>query len=279
MTRAAATIGLAQPSISNALARLRAAFEDELFVKKPQGMVPTARAETLAPTVDAALNLISEALLEEAPFDPLTTSATITLAAPDNLVLSTAPYFAARLAEVAPRFSLRFVPFEKDSIFSALDAGAVDVAISRFATLPARLYQRDWMSDRFVVIARRDHPYVHRGLTLSRYCDADHVLVSFRADARGAIDESLAALGRSRTIAMVVSQFVVVPNIVARTDYLATIPQSVAADLAERAGCGCFPLPLNQEEWTNQIVWSGQTNADPAKRFAVETLLVLRTAP
>ncbi len=171
------------------------------------------------------------------------------------------------------------MPFEKNSVFAALDAGATDIAISRFARIPARLYQRDWMSDRFVVIARRDHPAVQAGLTLSQYCDADHLLVSFRADARGAIDESLDALGRRRNIAMVVSQFAVVPNIVVRTDYLATIPQSVAADLAKQAGCICLPLPLDHEEWTNQIVWSAQTNADPAKRFAVETLLEFQKTP
>jgi DNA-binding transcriptional LysR family regulator len=279
VTRAAATIGLAQPSMSNALARLRAVFEDELFVKSPQGMVPTTRAESLAPTVMAALDLIAQALSDDMPFDPLTTSATVTIAAPDNLVLSIAPNLAAKLAKVAPRFDLRFVPFEKDSVFAALDSGMADIALSRFSAIPARFYQRAWLTDRFVVIAREGHPAVQNGLSLDGFCHADHVLVSFRADARGAIDDSLAALGRQRNIAMVVSQFAVVPDIIARTDYLATIPKSVANHLADRARCVCLPLPLDQEEWNNQIIWSSQTNADPAKRFAVEAIQGLRAAP
>lgn len=279
VTRAAATIGLAQPSLSNALARLRAVFEDELFVKSSRGMVPTARAEALAPSIMSALDLIAKALSEGAPFDPLTTSATVTIAAPDNLVLSIAPNLAAKLAKVAPRFDIRFVPFEKDDVFASLDSGTADIALSRFAAIPARFHQRDWLTDRFVVIAREGHPAVQRGLSLDGFCHADHVLVSFRADARGAIDESLAALGRQRNIAMVMSQFAVVPDIIARTNYLATIPESVANHLSDRAGCVCMPLPLDQEEWDNQMIWSGQTNADPAKRFAVETLLRLKTTP
>jgi hypothetical protein len=67
----------------------------------------------------------------------------------------------------------------------------------------------------------------------------------------------------------VLAQFGVVPDIIAQTAYLATLPSSVAAQLAERAGCEIHPLPLSQDDWMNTMLWSAQTNADPAKRFAI----------
>lgn len=273
VTRAGAAIGLAQPSMSNALSRLRAVLDDQLFVKTPKGMVPTPRADSLAPKITAAMVLIEEAFENPQPFDPATTAATITIAAPDNLVMGLAPPLAAHLAEVAPSFDIRFAGFEKDQTLRALDRGDVDMVLGRFENLPARFYQRDWMTDSFVVIAREGYPFGKGGLTLECFCKADHVLTSFRPDNRGAIDTYLTSLGKTRRVSMVVSQFAVVPDIIARTDYLATIPSTVATTLAKRTGCEIFPLPFEQDNWTNTLVWSAQTQADRAKRFAVDAVI------
>src|ERR1043166_8911505 len=44
VTIAASTLGLTQSAVSNQLARLRDAFDDPLFVRTSEGMVPTPRA-------------------------------------------------------------------------------------------------------------------------------------------------------------------------------------------------------------------------------------------
>ncbi len=275
VTRAGATIGLAQPSMSNALSRLRAELNDALFVKTPRGMIPTPRADAIAPKVDAALALIADAFEDPKPFDPATTAATITIAAPDNLVLDIAPRLAAHLAQAAPHFDVQFAAFDKTTVLDALDRGNVDMSLARFMDLPARFYQFDWMPDSFVVIARKGHACAAGGLTLDDFCAADHVLTSFRPDSRGAIDETLATLGKKRRVSMVLPQFAVVPDIIAQTDYLATVPATVAANLAERAGCDVYPLPFDQPAWTNTLVWSPHTNVDSAKRYAVDAVLKL----
>ncbi len=272
VTRAASRLGLAQPSMSNALARMRALFDDALFVKTPQGMVPTERAEALAPKVDAALALVAEALDAPAPFDPASARGTITLAAPDNVVLGLAPALACRVEEVAPGLDLRFGGFNKDVVMGALDRGEADLAIGRFAEIPARFHQRVAGRDRFVVIARADHALAAEGLSLDGFCAATHILVSFRHDGRGAVDSALAALGRSRRVGLVLAQFAVVPDIVARTDHIATIPESVAGALAARAGCAIHPLPLAVDPWQMRMIWSAVANADPATRFVIDTI-------
>ena len=49
VTRASKRIGITQPAVSNALNRLRYLAKDDLFVRTSEGVVPTARAITLAP--------------------------------------------------------------------------------------------------------------------------------------------------------------------------------------------------------------------------------------
>ncbi len=275
VTRAADLIGLAQPSMSNALSRLRAVLEDELFVRTPGGMVPTPRADRLAPQIDEALALISEAIAKTRNFDPHTATGVLKISAPDNLTLMLAPMLAAHLATKAPNLNLRFFPFNKDTIFQQLDRGEVDTALSRFKDISPRFLQSDCGLDRFVVLARRTHPVFQVGLTLDRYCKADHVLVSFSSDRRGAIDEHLDTINRQRRVALVLSQFSIVPKIIAQTDYLATVPESVAISLCANENCATIPLPFEFETWTTQLVWSNRTDADPAKRFVTQAITSL----
>ena len=56
VTKAAGRIGLSQPAMSHALSRLRDLFADDLFVRTPTGMEPTARAREIAPLVAAAIS-------------------------------------------------------------------------------------------------------------------------------------------------------------------------------------------------------------------------------
>src|SRR5258706_12579995 len=69
VTRAGQRIGLSQPAMSHALARLRHMLKDELFIRTPGGMVPTPRAEALAQPLRTALSEMQLAL-EPAAFDP-----------------------------------------------------------------------------------------------------------------------------------------------------------------------------------------------------------------
>src|SRR5437763_16072011 len=49
VTRAGSKVGLSQPAVSHALSRLRYMMKDELSISTPDVMVPTPRAERLAP--------------------------------------------------------------------------------------------------------------------------------------------------------------------------------------------------------------------------------------
>ncbi|MGP1256530.1 MAG: LysR family transcriptional regulator [Kiloniellales bacterium] len=273
VTRAGTRIGLAQPSMSNALARLRQLFGDSLFIRTPRGMAPTEQAERLAPKIAAALALIQEAVEPPAPFDPKRAAAEIVIATSDDINLTLSPRLAWQFGAAAPNFDLHLRPLDKDRIFAELDAGGVDMAIGRFPDLPPRFLQQALWQDDFVCIARRDHPAPLADLSPRRFAELPQVLMTLRADERGAVDAALQKLGLRRRVALTVGQFIVIPDIVGRTDYIAAIPRSVAEALAERAGCSLHPMPIAMEPWTISLVWSQATQSNPAKSFAVSEIV------
>ncbi|MCR9195577.1 MAG: LysR family transcriptional regulator [Hyphomonas sp.] len=274
VTRAGQSIGLAQPTMSNALSRLRYLFDDKLFARSPRGMLPTERAHALAPKIAQALALVSEVVEPAAAFDPKTAKAEITIAAPDSVVMTIGADLATSFAATAPNFDLRFRPLAKATLFDELDTALVDCAIGTFADIPARFYQRTAKTDGFVCIARKNHPMLKDGLTLERFTELSHVLATLKGDAVGVMDDRLKDLGLTRRIALTVGQVTVVPDIVANTDYIATIPSSVGHSIADRAGCDVFPVPLDFPDWTVSLIWSEATQANVAKRFAVSQIEV-----
>lgn len=267
VTRAAARIGLAQPSMSNALARLRALFDDPLFVRTPDGMQPTAKALALDGPVTGALDTLRRALDAQAPFDPARATGVVRLAATDNLQLQMVPALARRLARAAPNLDLRIRPLDKQTVFEALDRGGLDLALGTFTALPTRIASRTIGADRFVVLAPAADPALADGLDLATYARRPHILATFRDDARGAIDEALAETGLGRRVAITVGQFLPLPFLVAETGFLATVPASVAERLAPLAGCAVHPLPLPVPAWPLQMLWSVGTDTAPLQRW------------
>ena len=100
VTRAGNGIRLSQPAMSHALSRLRYMLKDELFVRTPEGMVPTPRAEALAQPLRAALSDIQLAL-EPIAFDPATSDRRFVLAVNNYAAVVIAPPLAAAIARAS----------------------------------------------------------------------------------------------------------------------------------------------------------------------------------
>src|SRR3954464_9587528 len=83
VTRAADALGVTQSAMSHALNRLRAFFDDPLFVKAPEGMVPTRKADALRPAVMDIMASIRQRILAEAAFDAASSRRTFTFCMTD----------------------------------------------------------------------------------------------------------------------------------------------------------------------------------------------------
>ena len=262
VTKAAARLGLAQPSMSNALSRLRHLFGDALFVRTPTGMQPTPRALALAVPIAGALTQVRTALSEEAPFQPASAERTVRIVQTDYMELMVLPLLVGQLETEAPGLRIRSRTLDRLHALDRLDRGDVDICLGVFDELPSRFRVERLFEERFVCIARRDHPAFCEPITPERFADLPHVLASTRGDDQGVVDRVMRPLGLKRRVVASVSSFAAVPFIVGGTDYVATLPSRVAQRLAGIADVKIHAPPIPMPTFAVSLVWTAATDLD-----------------
>lgn len=272
VTRAAERLFLSQPATSHALGRLRHQLGDELFVKVPGGVRPTPRAVELADPVRTALLLLQDAFSPD-DFDPKTSHRVIRVATHDYLTTTLMDAVAAHLAVHAPLLSVRLSPTAGRAL-ERLDRQEADMAISAFGEVPERFEKRQLFRDRCVLLMRKGHPLASGRMTLRRYANARHLLISPRGDERGFADEALAAQGMTRHIAMIINQFAPAAGIVACSDLLLTVPERLARSAVALHDLQMRDAPIEPPGsfTSTDIVWHARLGKHPALEWFRDTL-------
>jgi DNA-binding transcriptional LysR family regulator len=278
--RAAERLHLSQSATSHALARLRSAFADQLFIRHPRGIEPTPRAVELMPRVAAVLESVRLVASPRGPFDPARLQATLSVAATDHAILSVIAPALARVQAAAPGVVLKLRPADTESALRLLDSGDLDIVLGSgsFAQIPQRFDCRLVHQERFVGIARKGHPaLVQRGtklhMELDDFARLPHILVSPRGDTRGAVDDALEALGRTRTVSVTCPGFLAVPFMVGASDSLAVVAERVALRLQDTAGVSLFELPLALPGWEVLVVRARGRANEPAVQWITNMMI------
>jgi DNA-binding transcriptional LysR family regulator len=266
VTRAADRIGLSQPAMSHALSRLRGLFADDLFVRTPTRMEPTARARQIAPLISAAIEQIEAALNLGAGFDPAKSEGIFTAGMAEYAEVALVGHLAAAFARDAARATLRLTPLTGTEAAERLDRGMIDVAVAHLGAMPARFHSIVLLRDPFVLVARRGHPCAAAPLPIEAYAALDHVLVSPRGDASGAIDRALAGLGLKRRIALLVATYLALPAALAASDLVATVPLRAARQIAASAAVDIMPLAIDLSA-TVSMAWHRRAASEPAQAW------------
>jgi DNA-binding transcriptional LysR family regulator len=264
VSRAGQRLGLSQPAVSNALAQLRAVLGDPLLVRGPRGMIPTERALALAGPLRAALSALANGLEPQRAFDPATAERAFTILTNDFVALALLPRLLARLEREAPGVRLQIRAWQENRVAADLERGEADLMIGFRRELPASHREERLFEDRFVVAVRKGHPAVRARLTLPTYVRLRHVIVSHVPEGRGVVDDALAARGLRRTVALRVSHFLLVPAIVAATDYVAAVSELVVRPFAEAWPLRLFKLPLAVPLAWVRTIWHERTDGSAA---------------
>jgi DNA-binding transcriptional LysR family regulator len=266
VTRAAGRIGLSQPAMSHALSRLRGLFADDLFVRTPTGMEPTARAREIAPLVSGAIEQIEAALNLGAGFDPAKSAGIFTAGMAEYAEVALVGRLAGAFAEQAPRATLRLLPLDGRDAAERLERGAIDVAVAHLRGLPTAIESQTLLRDPFVVVVRKGHPLTGAPLSIEAYAAQSHILVSPRGDTSGAIDRILVDFGLRRRISLLVATYLALPAALAASDLVATVPSRTAEQIAATAEVAILPLPIDLEA-TVSIAWHRRAASEPAQAW------------
>ncbi|MBL8680353.1 MAG: LysR family transcriptional regulator [Myxococcales bacterium] len=280
VTRAARRVGLSQPATSSALSRLRAHFEDPLFVRTARGIEPTPRAIAIAPVLASALEAVRATLAEPKAFDAANARRAFRLSVPDSLAVLVLPALLERIGREAPGIDLQLKPVVSslDDADRALLEGELDVAVVP-AKMPSSaersgVQQRALWREEFVCVLREGHPLAkRRALKMDEWLALHHLLVAPRGTPGSLVDDTLARMGLARRVALMVPQFLLAAPVVARSDLAWTAPGHVARAMQERYRLVVKPVPFELEGFTLFLRWHSRFDRDAAHKW-LRALLV-----
>jgi LysR family transcriptional activator of mexEF-oprN operon len=263
VTRAAESMHMSQPAMSNTLGRLREALQDPLLVRTTRGMEPTPCALELADSVRLHLRGLESALAQQSYFVPEQAEGHVRVATSDSNVQLLRPVIATLRAR-APglRVTVRHPDFAH--IRASLEDGECDLAIGYFPSVSPGLRQvlLDRQPPHCIVSAR--HPRIQGELTIDAYVRELHLGVSSfhhrLPTGDEALNAALSALGRSRTIGAWFASPLVYGEIVADTDMIATVGERLANSFAQSLPLQIFPLPFEIPSLDISLVWHERTH-------------------
>jgi DNA-binding transcriptional LysR family regulator len=267
VTRAAQRMGLSQPAMSNALARLRDLLDDPVFVRKGQGMEPTARALELSVPVHRLLEDARQALARPRSFDPKTSAHRFHIESTDAVELSLLPQLAPGVARLGPHVDLVMTRATKTTE-EELRTGRADLYLGSWSKVPAHLHRHLLRQEGFACIARHGHPRTKKSrLTLRAYAELGHVIVAQNDCPGGASDTVLVDEGLGRRVSVRTPHVLVAARIVARSDAIATLPRGVALALADLLPIDVLRPPIDVSDVPIYMVWHPRTHEQAPHRW------------
>jgi len=281
VSRAAENLGLGQPAVSIALGKLRAHFNDPLFVRTAGGMEPTPLGEELFQPIRAAIDAVQTASGHRAVFDPTQTRRTFRIAMTDISQLVLLPRLWERLRKVAPGVHIEIANLS-GATAGLLESGEVDLALGFMPQLEAGFYQQALFRQHYVCMASAAHPRIRGSLTLAQFEAEEHAVVSTSGTGHLIIDREVARQDIRRRVVLRIPSFVSLAYVVERTDLLVTIPQRLGELLADRERLAVYPVPFELPEYTVKQHWHERYNNDPGNRWLrglIQELLSSRLGP
>jgi DNA-binding transcriptional LysR family regulator len=262
VTRAGGKIGLSQPAVSHALSRLRYMLKDELFIRTPDGMVPTPRAEQLAAPVRRALSDMQLAL-EPETFVPHEATRLFVLALNNYAAVILAPRLVTEVNSTAPGIRLDLRPTGLRDMAALLDRGELDLAIGTFDDAGERFAAAPLLEDSFVVVMRRGHPAARRELTEEALASLSYLEISSSGENSSFIDQWLAMRGLARKITHRAPRLSAAA-ILSATDMVAVLSRRLAEYWVQSHGLSMCRLPFTSPVIRTRMLWHRRFDDQPA---------------
>ncbi len=266
LTRAGHQLGMSQPAVSHALARLRHMLKDDLFVRTPEGMVPTPRAERMAGPVRAAL-LELQVTLESDEFDALQSSRSFTVVANNYASRAVIPDLVRRLAKLAPAVVLDVRPTGMLHVLDQLDSGGAELALTTLMDGGDRFKCVGLMDDEYVVLMARSHPIAAEAdLSIEKFAALPHITITSSGDDTHFVDDALADHGLARLVSAKVPLHSLILMLIG-SQAIAVVPRRVATDLVAICPLAMRPLPFPSPRVVLSMIWHRRLDNDPAHRW------------
>ena len=260
VTKAAEKMNLTQPAMSRTLERLRHLFQDEILVRANNAYEPTQRATQISRELDKILPRL-ETLLAVKDFSPFETRAVIRIAATDYAVATIFPNLLKSIAIEAPNIELDVRPWT-EAAFGDLEANNLDL-VFWVEKAPAGLKGEVLFQERFVCLVREDHPIGDKPLSLTRYLEYPHVIISVMKRAQLVIDKALGEKGLERRVLARTPYFASAVLLLKDSDAILSIGKRLANKLECYGRFKELAPPMEIASYSYLQIWHPRTENDP----------------
>jgi DNA-binding transcriptional LysR family regulator len=274
VTKAAARLHLSQPAVSAQLSRLRDVFDDPLLIPAQRGMTPTAKAVELLDPLRQALDQVRATVVTHRSFKPAKARLTVAIACTDYLQAAVVKPLVVQLRTRAPGVRVALRNLDIAQLEAQMAGGDVDLALMTPQAAPPSLRTKHLFDERYVLIGRRSHPRLRKGITIEDFAQLEHVIVSLRGgDFVTPVDEVLAALGHRRNVVLSAASFLFVPEIVSQSNFVALVPERLVHGRADKLKLIDCPFPV--EGFAVGMVWHERSHGHSGQRWIREAIASL----
>ena len=270
VTLAGKALSLSQPATSNALARLREYFEDELFVRAPTGLKPTRLCEQLAPGVIAQLLALESVVTGHEDFVAGSSAMHWRLSLSDLGEMLFLPKLAGALRSKAPGVRLSNVSVAAQDVAAALEARDIDFAIGILQPRHRGIRTELLFRENYVAVAspqwRPASGRLGATLTQQQLAQAAFVVAAPTATFHGSVEQMLVRMKLEDRIVLRARHFGALPELALTSDLLSIVPEMYARDLRQRYDFKVLGIP-GAPSYEVRLVWHRSTESDPAHQW------------
>lgn len=271
LTRAGQILGMSQPAVSHALARLRYILKDDLFVRTPEGMSPTPRAQRMEGPLRAALQELRVTLAAD-DFDAPQASRSFAILANNYAARAVIPALTRWVARLAPSVVLDVRPIGVQHVLDQLDAGAAELALSTLTEGGDRFKCVGLLEDEYVALLPSTHTVAAEPeLSIELFVKLPHIISTSGGDDSSVIDDLLAERGLARHVAARVPLHSLIFLLIG-SNSIAVVPRRVASDLVAICPLITRPLPFPSPRVALSMIWHRRLDNHPAHRWLRGTL-------
>ena len=268
VSRVASQVGLTQQAVSDQLKKLREVFDNPLFVRKSNGLVPTPLAEDLGEKIDVILNSV-EALLDSETFDPASVDTTYVIAATDYAQQIVLPTLLSKLRQYSPKMKIVIRDLNLDDLHTLMASGAVHLAIAFPDFTPKSFPFVTLFSEHFICVASKTNPLKKRLLSLKDIAGYPQIIASpSRPNFKGSIDSWFEASGETRNVVISAPCFSVISAYIQATDAIAFLPSRAMVDKH------LVKLELDEKPGEFEVIaaWHPRSNQSPLHLWVIDLL-------
>lgn len=272
VTAAGKALALSQPATSNALARLRDYFQDDLFVRSPGGLQPTRLCERLAPEVQTQLQMLETAVTVRDDFDPARSDMRWRLSLSDLGEMMFLPPLAAALRQQAPQARLTNISVAADDVPAALESREIDFAIGILQPHHRGVRADLLFREHYVAMTsprwRPASGKAGRTLSARQLAESSLVVAAPTATFHGSVEQMLVRMKLGERVVIRARHFGALPELALNTDLLTIVPQMYAANVGQRLDMRVWELPrAAAPSYDVRLVWHASTAKDPAHQW------------